>query len=69
MAIATVAAGTNPLSVTIDPSGKYAYVANQVSNDISQYAIGADGSLTPVASATVAAGGGPVSITTTGSYQ
>jgi len=37
--VATVAAGTNPHSVTIDPSGKFAYVSNAGSNNISVYAI------------------------------
>ena len=32
-------AGTNPLSVTVDPSGKFAYVANYGSNDVSAYII------------------------------
>ena len=37
--VTTVAAGTNPHSVTIDPSGKFAYVSNAGSNNISVYAI------------------------------
>src|SRR2546426_74443 len=43
MATATVAAGTSPRSVTVDPSGKYAYVANFNSANVSQYTIGTDG--------------------------
>src|SRR5450756_1980930 len=35
----TIAAGTNPVSVTIDPTGSYVYVVNAGSNDISQYTI------------------------------
>ena len=63
MTPATVAAGTNPTSVTVDSLGKYAYVANQGSNSVSQYTIGAGGALTPMASPTVATGTIPVSVT------
>src|SRR5258706_10603006 len=59
MALALVPAGMNPRSVAVDPSGRYAYVANGASNDVSQYAIGVDGSLVLMASATVAAGNDP----------
>ncbi len=37
----TVAAGTTPVSVAIDPSGKFAYVANSDSGDVSMYTINA----------------------------
>jgi YVTN family beta-propeller protein len=56
-------AGTGPLSVTIHPGGKYAYVANSGSNTISQYTIGTNGSLTAMLTPTVAAGDYPRSIT------
>jgi len=36
-----VVAGTSPLSVTVDPTGKFAYVANTGSNTVSAYAINA----------------------------
>lgn len=36
------AAGAGPSSVAIDPSGKFAYVTNDDSNDVSGYAINAD---------------------------
>jgi 6-phosphogluconolactonase len=40
-------AGTSPHSITLDPSGKFAYVANSASNDVSAYAINAStGALT-----------------------
>ena len=61
--IGKVAAGANPNSVTVDPSGKYAYVANGGSANVSQYTIGANGALTPMATATVAAGTGPTFVT------
>ncbi len=73
MAVPTVAAGNSPASVTVDASGKYVYVTNSLNgaggNTISQYAIGAGGALTPMAVPTVAAGAGPVSITTTSTWQ
>jgi len=53
---------------TVYPSGKYAYVANAVSNTVSQYTINATGGLTPMTTATVAAGD-PWSVTTTGTIQ
>ncbi len=58
----------SPYSVTVDPSGSYAYVANANSADVSQYTIGASGALTPMAAATVAAGS-TFSVTTVGSWQ
>jgi DNA-binding beta-propeller fold protein YncE len=72
MTPATVVAGTNPYSVTVDPLGKYVYVANANSGTVSQYALGAGGGLTPLAPATVvdAAGSAPVptSITVTAGH-
>jgi DNA-binding beta-propeller fold protein YncE len=63
----TVTAGTNPYAVTVDPTGKFVYVANNGSTNISQYTIGAGGVLSPMTTAT--AGAKPVSITTTGAWQ
>jgi 6-phosphogluconolactonase len=37
---------TSPVSLIIDPSGKYLYVANQGSNNLGAYSIGTDGGLT-----------------------
>ena len=39
--LSPVAAGNQPVSVTADPSGKFAYVANIGSNDVSAYTIAA----------------------------
>jgi 6-phosphogluconolactonase (cycloisomerase 2 family) len=39
--IGTIAAGTLPKSVAVDPSGKFAYVANNFSNSISMYTVDA----------------------------
>lgn len=44
--IGTVDTERGPYSITVDPSGKHAYVANIDSSTVSQYAIGADGKLT-----------------------
>ena len=50
--IGTIAAGTSPVSVAVDPAGKFAYVANWTGNDtegsVSMYTIDATtGVLTP----------------------
>ena len=59
--IGTIAAGTYPVSVAVDPTGKFAYVANSSSNDISMYTInGTTGALT--STGTIAAGSSPTSI-------
>ena len=59
---ATVAAGSFPYSVTVDPSGRFVYVANNGDDSISQYTIGTNGGLTPLSPATVAGAAGPASI-------
>lgn len=52
----TIGAGTNPVSVAVDPTGKFAYVANSGSNDVSMYSIdtttGILSSLGPIVGAT-----------------
>jgi 6-phosphogluconolactonase (cycloisomerase 2 family) len=59
-----------PRSVTVDPSGKFAYVVNDGSHDVSAYTINvATGALTGIGSTPVAAGTNPQSITTTGTIQ
>ncbi len=65
------AAGTNPDSVTVDPSGRFAYVANFCvsGNDcsvgtVSAYTINSStGALRAVAGSPFAAGNGPGSVT------
>ncbi len=69
MSPATVAAGTNPVSVVVDKSGLYAYVANFGSTTVSQFTIGTGGALTAMTPATVAAGTNPYSITVDPSNQ
>jgi 6-phosphogluconolactonase (cycloisomerase 2 family) len=47
--IGVMATGTNPVSIAVDPTGKFAYVANSGSNNLSMYSInGATGALTPL---------------------
>jgi YVTN family beta-propeller protein len=59
--IGTIAAGTYPVSVVVDPAGKFAYVTNSGSNDVSMYTIGpTTGALTSIG--TIAAGTQPVSV-------
>ena len=56
-----LAAGTSPASVAVSPTGKFAYVANNGSNDVSMYTInGTTGVLSPAG--TIAAGLAPTSI-------
>lgn len=60
---ASVSTGANPVSVTVDPSGRWAYVANTGSNNVSMFAIdGITGALTSLG-APVVAGLNPASIT------
>src|SRR5207249_561873 len=59
-------AGTTPVSVTVAPSGAFAYVANANSNNVSAYTINAaTGALTPVAGSPFAAGSAPYSVVAT----
>ncbi|MGA7749574.1 MAG: beta-propeller fold lactonase family protein [Gallionella sp.] len=61
---ATIAAGSNPFSVTVDPSGEYVYVVNSGTNPgtISQYSINSDGTLTTLGSTAPQTGTTPYSI-------
>ena len=61
----TIAAGTAPISVNVDPSGAFVYVANFGSNNVSVYSIGGGGALTPGSPVTTATGTFPTSVTTT----
>jgi 6-phosphogluconolactonase len=57
----TIAAGTDPVSAALDPSGRFVYVTNSGSNDVSMYTIDATtGSLTLIG--TIAAELSPTSI-------
>ena len=53
----TINASNAPVSIAIDPSGKWAYVADGGSNTVSQYAVGADGTLSALTPFLVSTGG------------
>jgi 6-phosphogluconolactonase len=57
------AAGNSPNSVAVDPTAKFAYVANFNGNNVSAFSIGANGALTPVPGSPFAAGNSPFSVT------
>ncbi len=58
------AAGSSPRSVAVDPSGRFAYVANSGSSDVSAYTIDSTtGALTSVAGSPFTAGTTPFSVT------
>src|SRR5262249_23201149 len=50
-------AGFAPVSVAVDPTGRFAYVANKMSNNVSAYRIGPNGVLTPVPGSPFCRGG------------
>lgn len=62
---ASVAAGTEPVYLAFDPTGKYAYETNYTLDfsappgSVSQYTVGTGGQLTPMATPSVVAGDGP----------
>jgi 6-phosphogluconolactonase (cycloisomerase 2 family) len=55
--------GKYPIAVTVDPSGKFAYVVNEGDGTISAYSIGSGGALTAIGSP-VSTGTIPISIVT-----
>jgi 6-phosphogluconolactonase len=62
----TIASGNSPISIAIDPLGKFVYVANLNSRNITGYAISAiTGGLTPVPGSpfVIAALAAPTSVT------
>lgn len=64
--------GTNPVDISIDAAGSYAYVSNRGSNDVSVYQIDpATGALTAVAGSPFPMAGatGPVAVITHGTAQ
>ena len=57
----TISAGTDPVAIAVDPTGKFAYVANSGSNDVSMYSIDTNsGFLSSIG--TIAAGTQPASV-------
>ena len=60
------AAGFAPFSVAVDPSGRFAYVANVNSGNVSGYTIDpSTGALTAITGSPFPAGAGPVSVAIT----
>ena len=58
-----LAAGDEPRSVAVDPTGKFAYVANEISSDIYAYAINSStGALTEITA--IVGGNSPLCVTT-----
>lgn len=57
--LSKAATGSFPFSVAVTPSGKYAYVANEGDNTVSQYTVANDGYLSVMSPATVSAGSQP----------
>jgi DNA-binding beta-propeller fold protein YncE/urocanate hydratase len=65
----TITGGTNPFDITLDATGRYAYVPLSGSSTtpgttVAQFSIGADGTLTEVATAATASGAGPSGVAT-----
>jgi 6-phosphogluconolactonase (cycloisomerase 2 family) len=63
---ATVSGGSGGMCVTVDPSGKYVYVANYYDGDVWQYTIGQNGALSYMTPYDVGAGFSPVSMIAVG---
>jgi len=55
--------GTQPFSISVEPTGEYVYVANWATSTIAQYRIQSDGSLTSIGTGTVQVGLFPNSVT------
>src|SRR5260370_2253286 len=59
-----VLTGSHPDAVSLDPSGKFAYITNDLTNDVSAFTVdSATGSLTPVPGPPFAAGSTPFPLT------
>jgi DNA-binding beta-propeller fold protein YncE len=66
----TVSTGGGPRSIVVDPSGKFVYVGNVQTDNVSGFTINAaTGELTEIPNSPFAAGDGPFGITTTGRIQ
>ena len=60
-----VPTGKGPTTLVLDGTNQFAYVTNSMDNTVSQYAVAADGTLRPLATATVPTGAQPVGIAVT----
>lgn len=56
-------AGTRPLSVAVDPNGKFVFVTNQGDNTLSVYALGSGGDLTAISGSPFAVANQPQGVT------
>jgi 6-phosphogluconolactonase len=56
------AAGSSSLRITVDPSGRFVYVTNYGSANVSAFSIGKAGALTPIAGSPFATGSGPIGV-------
>jgi 6-phosphogluconolactonase (cycloisomerase 2 family) len=54
--------GVEPVSIDVDPSGRFAYTANKFTHNISGYQVDENGILTPLIDAPFPAGSGPDSV-------
>jgi 6-phosphogluconolactonase len=61
--------GAGPISVTVDPSGKFVYVANLASDNVSVFAIDSNTGVLTLVAQPVAAGSSPSGVVTTGRVQ
>ncbi len=59
--VSTIAAGTNPVAMSMDSSGKFLFVADSVTNTVAAFSIGSSGQLSAVG-APLATGTTPVSV-------
>lgn len=59
-----------PVAISVDPSGRYVYVANSSANTVAQFTIGSNGALSPMSPVSVATDAAPQSLTVdpTGKY-
>jgi DNA-binding beta-propeller fold protein YncE len=64
MTAPTVPVGKGPTWMAFNGTGQYAYVTNSSDGTVSQFAIGPDGSLTPLGTPTVPTGTKPYAIVT-----
>jgi 6-phosphogluconolactonase len=64
--VGTISAGIDPVSVVVDPTGKFAYVANSGSNNISMYTV--DATIGTLTFTGVLAGTGPLAVTPGGKF-
>ena len=60
--------GTTPTWIVFTPNGKFAYVSNSGSGNISEYSVNADGTLTPTGTIPAGAGAADLTIDATGTH-